>query len=223
MSLPVDGMRRRQRIPEATIKRLPVYLRVLERLQEEEVAIISSAELARKSGITSEQIRKDLAYFGAFGTRGVGYGVASLARRLRSILGLDRPMGAVLVGAGHLGTALARYNRTRRQSVQVVAIFDQDPGKVGQVIEDLTVQPLEGLEETIAATGACLAILAVPGPAAQKVAQRLVQAGIEGILNFSPVQLKVPSGVQVQQIDLSLELESLAYYAGQGRHRVQEG
>lgn len=223
MSLSVDGMRRRQRVPEATIKRLPVYLRLLERLQDEEVTIVSSAELARLSGITSEQIRKDLAYFGAFGTRGVGYGVSSLARRLRSILGLDRPMGAVLVGAGHLGTALARYNRTRHHSVQVVAIFDNDPQKVGQPIEDLVVQPLEELEETIERTGACLAILAVPGSAAQEMAQRLVRAGIEGILNFSPVQLKVPPGVQVHQIDLSLELESLAYYAGQGRHRGGEG
>lgn len=189
-----------------------MYLRALDQKRERGVEIVSSAELARQTGFTSEQIRKDLAYFGAFGTRGVGYSVDSLSDRIRRILGLHREVPAVLVGAGHLGTALARYNLTRSQPVRIVAIFDTDPGKIGTRIESVGIEPLERLGEVVRERGVRLAILAVPAAAAQAVASRLVEAGVEGVLNFSPVQLQVGEGVQVQQIDLSLELESLAYY-----------
>lgn len=189
-----------------------MYLRALDQKRERGVEIVSSAELARQTGFTSEQIRKDLAYFGAFGTRGVGYSVDSLADRIRRILGLHREVPAVLVGAGHLGTALARYNLTRSQPVRIVAIFDTDPAKIGTRIESVCVEPLERMSEVVRERGARLAILAVPAAAAQAVASQLVEAGVEGVLNFSPVQLQLGEGVQVQQIDLSLELESLAYY-----------
>ncbi|MBX6350046.1 MAG: redox-sensing transcriptional repressor Rex [Clostridia bacterium] len=220
MSLTSREAGRRPRIPDVTIKRLPVYLRALDEAGERGVEIVSSAELARQTGFTSEQIRKDLAYFGAFGTRGVGYDVGTLADRIRRILGLHRVVPAALVGAGHLGTALARYNLTRPHPVRIEAIFDVAPDKVGTSIEGVTVEPVERLEETVRAKGCRLAILAVPAPAAQEAAQRLVAAGVEAILNFAPAQLQVPAHVQVQHIDLGLELESLAYYTAGERLSV---
>lgn len=203
---------RRPRIPDVTIKRLPIYLRALDRMREQGVDIVSSAELARQTGFTSEQIRKDLAYFGAFGTRGVGYSVAMLSDRIRRILGLHRVVPAALVGAGHLGTALARYNLTRAQAVRIVAVFDADPEKVGAHIESVPISPMDVMEDVVREKGIRLAILTVPASVAQTVAERLVRAGVEAILNFAPAQLRLPPAVQVQPIDLSLELESLSYY-----------
>lgn len=200
------------RIPDVAIRRLPVYLRALTELHAEDHDIVSSADLAARTGYSSEQIRKDLAYFGAFGKRGVGYQTADLIERLRHILGLDRQVPIALVGAGHLGTALARYNLTRHRDVRIVAIFDSDPERIGQAIESVVIEPAERMEEVIRAAGIRLAIIAVPAQAAQGVAQRLVKAGVEAILNFAPVTLQVPPGVVVQNIDLTLELQSLAYY-----------
>ncbi|GAB6877562.1 redox-sensing transcriptional repressor Rex [Thermaerobacter litoralis] len=200
------------RVPDVAIRRLPVYLRALEELRAEDHEIVSSADLAARTGYSSEQIRKDLAYFGAFGTRGVGYRIDVLADRLRHILGLDREVPIALVGAGHLGTALARYNRTRHRDVRIVAVFDSDPARIGERIEGLEIQPADAMEAVIRREGIRLAVIAVPAPAAQGVARRLVAAGVEAILNFAPVTLQVPPGVVVQNIDLTLELQSLAYY-----------
>lgn len=200
------------RVPDVAIRRLPVYLRALEELRAEDHEIVSSADLAARTGYSSEQIRKDLAYFGAFGTRGVGYRIDVLVDRLRHILGLDREVPIALVGAGHLGTALARYNRTRHRDVRIVAIFDSDPRRIGDEIEGLAIQPADAMEATIRQAGIKLAVIAVPAAAAQQVARRLVAAGVEAILNFAPVTLQVPPGVVVQNIDLTLELQSLAYY-----------
>ena len=200
------------RVPDVAIRRLPVYLRALTELYAEDHEIVSSADLAARTGYSSEQIRKDLAYFGAFGTRGVGYRTAVLIERLRSILGLDRQVPIALVGAGHLGTALARYNLTRHRDVRIVAIFDNDPARVGQSIEGVVIEPAERMDEVIRAAGIRLAVIAVPAHAAQDVARRLVKAGVEAILNFAPVTLQVPPGVVVHNIDLTLELQSLAYY-----------
>ena len=210
-------------IPEVAVRRLPVYLRVLNQLRRQGVDIISSAELARHTGYSSEQIRKDLAYFGAFGTRGVGYSTELLAQRIRSILGLGQPIPAAIVGAGHLGTALARYNIVRDRDIRIVALFDNDPRKVGTYIEGVRVYDAERMKDIIAEQGIRLAIVSVPGSAAQDVTQRLVAAGGRAILNFSPINLVVPEHVYVQDIDLSLELQSLAYYVskaqGHGRRR----
>ncbi|PZN08183.1 redox-sensing transcriptional repressor Rex [Thermaerobacter composti] len=200
------------RVPDVAIRRLPVYLRALEELRAEDHEIVSSADLAARTGYSSEQIRKDLAYFGAFGTRGVGYRCDVLVDRLRHILGLDREVPIALVGAGHLGTALVRYNRTRHRDVRIVAVFDSDPGRIGQEIEGLVIQPAEAMEAVIREAGIKLAVIAVPAAAAQEVARRLVEAGVTAILNFAPVSLQVPPGVVVQNVDLTLELQSLAYY-----------
>lgn len=200
------------RVPDVAIRRLPVYLRALEELQAEDHEMVSSADLAARTGYSSEQIRKDLAHFGAFGTRGVGYHTDVLIDRLRRILGLHREVPIALVGAGHLGTALVRYNRTRHRDVRIVAVFDSDPGRIGQEIEGVVIEPAERMEEVIRAAGIRVAVIAVPAGAAQEVARRLVRAGVEAILNFAPVSLQVPPGVVVQNIDLTLELQSLAYY-----------
>lgn len=203
---------RKPKIPEAAIKRLPVYLRVLEETVAANIQIISSAELAEKTGFSPEQIRKDLAYFGAFGTRGVGYDAALLSRRIARILGLHRGVKAALVGAGHLGYALARYSIQRHKDVLITAIFDTDPEKIGTEIMGVRVQPVSELKETVQAQGIKMGIITVPASAAQSTAELLVEGGVEAILNFAPAKLRVDPKVYVQNIDLSIELQSLAYY-----------
>ena len=199
-------------LPDVAVKRLPVYLRALGDMQASGQGIVSSAELARRTGLTSEQIRKDLAMLGGFGTRGVGYRLDTLAASIRTVLGLDREVPVALVGAGHLGTALARYNQSRRQQPRIVVAFDADPAKVGAHVGGAVVRGMDELPAAIAAAGVRMAIIAVPAPAAQAVAERLVAAGCDVILNFAPVRVSVPEGVRVHNVDLAMELEALAYY-----------
>ncbi|MGE5675128.1 MAG: redox-sensing transcriptional repressor Rex [Mycobacterium leprae] len=203
---------RKPKIPEAAIKRLPVYLRVLEESAAAQVQIISSAELADRTGFSPEQIRKDLAYFGAFGTRGVGYDVVMLSKRIHRILGLHQDVRAVLVGAGHLGYALARHSISRHQDVNITAIFDADPEKVGTEIMGVRIQPMSELVSTVREQGIHIGILTVPASEAQVTAEKLQEGGVEAILNFAPTQLKLRPGVYVESIDLTIELQSLAYY-----------
>lgn len=203
---------RKPKIPDAAIKRLPIYLRVLQETAAAEVTIISSAELATKTGFTPEQIRKDLAYFGAFGTRGVGYDVLSLSRRITRILGLHHGVEAALIGAGHLGVALARYSLSRHKDVRITAIFDVAPHKIGTEMMGITIQPLAELVETIRKRGIKIAILTIPASEAQATAELLEQGGIEAILNFAPAKIRVNPAITVQNIDLTIELQSLAYY-----------
>lgn len=212
----------RVRIPEATIRRLPIYLRVLTELADDKVDVVSSADLSSKTGFTSEQIRKDLAYFGAFGVRGVGYSTAHLRQCLRQILGLDKEVRVVIVGAGHLGTALARYNITRHKDVKVVAILDSDPEKIGTEIEGVKVSPVSEMKKVVAETGAKMAVIAVPAPEAYRVAKDLSDAGIQAILNFAPIKIDSMKGTYVQNVDLTLELESLAYYTSRPEERGKE-
>ncbi len=199
-------------LPDVAIRRLPVYLRALGEMRAAGAEMTSSAELAQRTGLTSEQIRKDLATLGGFGTRGVGYRIELLAGSIRGVLGLDREVPVVLVGAGHLGTALARYNHARRQQPRIYAIFDAAPAKVGEQIGGTTVQPVAELEETVRRLGIRLAIIAVPAAAAQGVADMLVTAGCDVLLNFAPARLSLPAGVRVNNVDLAMELEALAYF-----------
>jgi redox-sensing transcriptional repressor len=216
----------RRRIPQATIRRLPIYLRDLAEAVAQGVSVTSSSEIAQRTGISSEQIRKDLAYFGAFGTRGVGYDARQLAAEIRRILGIDRPVGVALVGAGHLGFALARYSRQEHAEVAITMVFDRDPATIGSRVGDLIVLPVDQMEERIREAGVRMAVIAVPGEEAATVLDALARAGVEAVLNFSPVALSAP-GVHVQHIDLTLELQSLAFFtslrqsltalAGEGR------
>jgi redox-sensing transcriptional repressor len=198
-----------RRIPGATVRRLPAYLRTLEEMAD---ARWTSSELGRRTGFSSEQVRKDLAYFGAFGTRGVGYDGRALAGQIRRILGLDAGVRAVLVGVGHLGTALANFVARTHQDVRIVGLFDVDPLKVGREVAGTTILGLESLDRVAAEEAASLGIITVPSDAAGAVAARLLQAGIRGILNFAPTALSVPESVYVRNIDLSLELQALAYF-----------
>lgn len=202
---------RKAKIPEAAIKRLPVYLRVLEEMATAEIPIISSADLAEKTGFSPEQIRKDLAYFGAFGTRGVGYDTAMLSKRISRILGLHQGVKAALIGAGHLGYALARYTLGRHKDVRVAAIFDVDPEKVGTEVMGVTIQPMDALERVVQEEQIKIGILTVPAAEAQATAERLQACGVEAILNFAPAKVRLDD-VYIHNIDLSIELQSLAYY-----------
>ena len=199
-----------KKVPGSTIGRLSVYLRLLDELRLEGVPTLSSGELGRRSGTTAAQVRKDLSFFGTFGKRGLGYPVVPLSAALRSILGLERGWRVVLVGAGRIGRALLGYEDFRRRGFTIEAVFDADPGKVGQHCQGLEVQPEARLEEVLRG-GFDIAILAVPAGAAQPMAERLVAAGVRAILNFAPVKLRLPEGVALKSVNMALELESLSY------------
>lgn len=199
------------KIPEATITRLSVYSRFLERMDRQGVVTISSGEIAEGVGVSPAQVRKDLAYFGEFGTRGVGYNVKDLMRYTLKILGLTRPWTVVVVGAGNLGTALSTYKGFRDRGFYIVGVFDNDLTKIGKRIQDLEVYPLEKLPEIVARHGVKIGVLAVPAEAAQEVADLLIQNGVEALLTFGAVVLNVPEHVVVRNVDLSVKLEILTF------------
>ncbi|MGE5551687.1 MAG: redox-sensing transcriptional repressor Rex [Bacteroidota bacterium] len=208
---------RLRQAPEVVIRRLPAYLRVLEALDPVETPIISSQELGSRTGISSGQVRKDLTTFGVFGKQGVGYRTGALRSELRTILHLDQPVPVGLVGAGHLGLAVARYDleRERRNpgGTQLTAIFDKDPRKIGQAVGTRVIRDVAELEDAIRAAGIRIILLAVPAIEAQSILDRAVNAGVRAFLNFAPTSLTVPEGVQLHTVDVGLELEALAYYA----------
>src|SRR5216117_230295 len=186
------------KIPEMTIRRLSVYTRCLQQLEEDGVKTISSQELAERFSLNSAQVRKDLAYFGEFGVRGIGYYVAGLRTELQRILGLDRQWPVALVGLGNLGSALFHYKGFGRQGFRIAAVFDDDPAKVAREVESVPVVPSRDLAREVKARGIQIAIVAVPAESAQAVTDRLVSAGIRAILNFAPARLKVPREVRLK-------------------------
>lgn len=204
------------KIPEMTIRRLSIYTRCLQQLEEDGVKTISSQELAERFNLNSAQVRKDLAYFGEFGVRGIGYYVSGLKAELLKILGLDREWPVALVGFGNLGSALFNYKGFGRQGFRISAIFDDDPAKMGRVLDGIPILPLRDLPREVKAKNLQIGIVAVPAEAAQVVADRLVASGIKAILNFAPVRLKVAKDVRLKNVDLSIELESLSFAISQG-------
>lgn len=198
--------------PPLALNRLSVYLRALRALQADGIERISSQEMARRFGFSATQIRKDLAHYGEFGIRGIGYDVVSLRRRLEHVLGLDRRHAAVIVGAGNIGTALARFPGLNAGAFHIVAIFDIDPKRIGQRIGDLTVRDPLDLVEVVESTGADIGILSVPSEAAAENYFALVGAGIRAVLNFAPVRLEEVDGVRVKDVDLTIFLEELAHH-----------
>jgi len=206
------------KISDAVIRRLPLYLRVLDELSNEgDVPLISSQELGVKAGVGPALVRKDLAWFGEFGKQGVGYEVGFLRNELRKILNLEQEMAVALAGVGSLGRALARYHLKRYAdndsfNLRLAALFDSDPAKVGTEVEGITIASLEEIPQKVAEEQIKIAILAVPSDAAQDVANRFIRAGVNCILNYAPAKLQVPDTVQVASVDLSLELQRLAYY-----------
>lgn len=200
-------------IPDIVIGRLPIYLRTLNRMVAEgEKTTTSSQELGERLGISSAQIRKDLSHFGEFGKQGTGYHISYLIEQLRQILKLEREWKVALIGAGYLGHALAHYGRFEHHGFRVSWIFDNDPAKIGEDMNGLTVQPDEEMEETLQREGAAIAILAVPAAAAQGITDRLVAVGVKSILNYAPISLNVPLDVHVQYSDPVLQLQRMTYY-----------
>jgi redox-sensing transcriptional repressor len=200
-----------RKISETTVRRLSLYLRFLEQFGAQGQTTISSAELARRGGTTSAQVRKDLSFFGSFGKRGLGYSVPELAARIRDILGLKRTYRVVLVGAGRVGGALVQYPGFRERGFHVTAIYDKDPIKVGSRWNGLLVRDVRHLERDLQKEPTDIAIVVTPAEAAQLVTDRLVHAGVKAILNFAPVQLSVPSDVAVKSVNMAIELETLSF------------
>lgn len=204
-----------QKISDSTIRRLSVYLRLLEELEEGGTATVSSEELARTSGTTAAQIRKDLSLFGSFGKRGLGYSVSDLAGRLRRILGLSREWRVALIGAGRIGSALFAYPNFASRGFRIVTVVDIDPKKVGRRWGDVRIRPDSELEDAIRSEHVDIAILAVPAAGAQSVVDRLVAAGIRGILNFAPTPIQVPPDVEIKDVNLVIEMEALSFSLSQ--------
>lgn len=215
MPLPTDRLGSRG-IPDATVARLPVYHRVLAALQEDGVATVSSEELAQACGVTSAKLRKDLSHLGSYGTRGVGYDVEFLSYQIARELGITQPWGVVLVGVGNLGRALVSYRGFASRGFRIVGLIDSHPDVVGstvQIGEDShRVRALDELRDVVRMGNASIAVIATPADAAQEVCDRLVDAGISSILNFAPVVLTVPEGVEVRKVDLAVELQILAFH-----------
>ena len=204
---------KRAKLPQTTVARLPIYLRSLVLLAGRGVQIVSSEELAQLAGTNAAQLRKDLSYLGDFGTRGVGYDVDQLINEVSKWLGLLRDRTAVIVGMGRLGGALVRYPGFSQKGFRVVAVFDQDPIKVGRMVNGRVVRHITELKTVVAQTGgADIGIIATPASSAQSVADQMVESGIHAILNFAPVTIEVPENVIVRQVDLSVELQILSYY-----------
>lgn len=201
------------KIPMATINRLSIYLRNLDELMTNDVEVISSERLAKQCGVNPAQIRKDLAYFGEFGVRGVGYRVKDLYSQIKEILGLNRPWNMALFGVGNLGSALIRHANFLKHGYRFVAAFDVDSDKIGKELPNgLIIEHIDLFEEVVKERNVEMGIVAVPPGSAQSVANQLILAGINGILNFSPIQIQVPDCCRVENVDFSIKLDNLAYH-----------
>jgi len=199
-------------IPDATVARLPVYLRALNALTEQGVSTCSSNDLAENAGVNPAKLRKDLSYLGSYGTRGVGYDVEYLRYQIAREIGQTQDWDVVIVGVGNLGSALSAYQGFSTRGIRVAALVDADPKRVGTTISGITVSSLDDLPAIVEERAISIGIIATPGMAAQEVADRLVAAGVTSILNFAPALVQVPDGVDVRKVDLSIELQILAYH-----------
>ena len=213
---------RSKKIPDIVIRRLPLYLRTLARMAAEGKEITSSDQLAEQLRISSALIRKDLSYFGEFGKQGTGYQIRFLQEQLQRILKVDREWEVALVGAGNLGRALAHYKGFYNRGFCIVAVYDNDPAKIGRRLGSLKVQNASDLG-FVRARGLKIAMLAVPADHAQAVADQLVEAGIRAVLSYAPIHLTVPDGVYVQYIDPVVHLQRMTYYLGNRKHSNLKG
>ena len=203
---------REQGIPEASVGRLPLYLRALVDMAANGDGTVSSDELADAVGVTSAKVRKDLSYLGSYGTRGVGYDVAYLIHQIRRELGLTQHWGIAIAGVGNLGHALANYKGFAERGFRVAALVDADPAKVGERVGEIDVRPIEELGQLVRNNDIAIGVIATPASAVQDVADRMVDAGIRSILNFAPAGVSVPEGVTVRKVDVAIELQILAFY-----------
>jgi redox-sensing transcriptional repressor len=201
-----------KKVPEGTISRLYIYLRELTELTRVNVRTISSAELGERTNLSDAQVRKDLGYFGQFGVSGSGYDTNALKTALEKILGKDKTWNVAVVGVGHLGSALVTYPGFKEHRLNIVAAFDSDAKKIGKKVNEITIQAINDLSKVIKEKKISIGIITVPAQNAQEVADELIEAGIECILNFAPTTLNVPENVKVKDVDLSRELEILSYF-----------
>jgi redox-sensing transcriptional repressor len=199
-------------IPEATVARLPVYLRALAGLAEDGAETISSDALAHAAGVNSAKVRKDLSHLGSYGTRGVGYDVNYLVHQISRELGLTQDWAVVIVGVGNLGHALANYAGFAERGFRIAALLDADRRRVGEELAGAVVRHIDDLDEIVRASRASIGVIATPAHAAQDVCDRLVAAGVTSILNFAPVVINVPEGVDIRKVDLSIELQILSFH-----------
>lgn len=199
-------------IPDIVIGRLPQYLRSLQRMESENRLITSSQELAERLGISAAQIRKDLSLFGEFGKQGTGYNIHFLIEKLRTILKVDRIWDSVVVGAGDIGSALARYQGFTNRGFRIVMVFDKDPAKIGTQIGNFIVQDSIYLSKAVQQAGIKIGMIAVPSAEAQSVADQLIRGGVRAILNYAPISINVPPYVRVQYIDPVIHLQRMTYY-----------
>jgi redox-sensing transcriptional repressor len=199
-------------IPEATVARLPIYLRALTTLSEQGTSTCSSEQLAAAAGVNSAKLRKDLSYLGSYGTRGVGYDVEYLRYQIAREIGVTQDWPVVIVGIGNLGQALANYSGFRSRGFRVVALLDADPARRDEVVAGIEVQAFDNLEQIVKDHDVAIGVIATPAVAAQDVADRMVACGVTSILNFAPIVLAVPDQVDVRKVDLSIELQILAYH-----------
>ncbi|HEX6248634.1 MAG TPA: redox-sensing transcriptional repressor Rex [Nocardioidaceae bacterium] len=212
-ALPEAGPRTPERgIPEATVARLPIYLRALTALTERGIATCSSEELASAAGVNSAKLRKDLSYLGSYGTRGVGYDVEYLRYQIAREIGVTQDWPVVIVGIGNLGHALANYSGFTSRGFRIVALLDSDPARRGEQVGSMSIRPDDELEAVVDEHDVAIGVIATPAAAAQGVCDRLVRSGVTSILNFAPTVLTVPPGVDVRKVDLSIELQILAYH-----------
>jgi redox-sensing transcriptional repressor len=199
-------------IPEATVQRLPIYLRALVDIAERGSATVSSEALAEAAGVNSAKVRKDLSHLGSYGTRGVGYDVAYLIHQVRRELGLTQHWPIVIAGIGNLGHALANYRGFAERGFRIVALVDADGSKIGERVGDIAIRDVRELPEIVAEADVAIGVICTPAAAVQEVADRMIEAGIRSILNFAPVVVNVPPGVSVRKVDLAIELQILAFY-----------
>ncbi len=210
---------KQKNIPSITINRLSVYHRCLEKIaeteKEKDLKIISSFKIAEMTGINSAQIRKDLAYFGEFGKRGVGYPLIDLSRELKKILGLDKKWSVIIAGAGNLGKALARYKGFQKKGFIIKGIFDNNPSKIGKRFGQIFIYDIKEMEKFIQTENINIGVLVVPADSAQEVADKMVAGGIKAILNFAPIHIILLPEIKIHNVDLSIEFEGLTYYLSQ--------
>lgn len=200
------------KVPPTTVQRLPVYLRCLVQASALQMPVVNSVQIAEMAGTNAAQVRKDLSYLGEFGTRGIGYDVDSLIAHLSKQLGLTEHRRVAIIGYGRLGSALQSYAGFEQRHMKVVAVLDADPAKIGTHVDGVTIESIQDLAEVVNRERVEIVVLTVPGPAAQETAERLVEAGVRAIMNFAPVRLRLPEGVEVRQVDLAGELQVLSFH-----------
>ena len=205
------------KIPDATIGRLSLYSRYLKGTDERGITTVSSQNIAKATGVTPAQVRKDLAYFGEFGTRGVGYNSRELYNYIMKILGLDKRWSVGIIGAGNLGRALIQYKGFNERGFDITCVFDNDPKKIGKKMSNVDIYSIDLLDEKVKELKIHLGIIAVPASAAQEVANKLVKAGIKGIINFAPINIVVNENIILRRVDLAAQLEYLTYYLEETR------